>query len=119
MLDLRLDLSLLRNRGGPRSLEGMTQWLIVIGTILIGLPVLVWVSHRMLTTSHAEGTGGSGGSDAFGGMVDAFEPARARADADLESHNTMRQELPAPGDGPPPPQIIDGTSIRIRRPGNR
>ncbi|CAN5338641.1 hypothetical protein BH09ACT12_BH09ACT12_09250 [soil metagenome] len=94
----------------------MTQWLIVIGTIVIGLPVLVWISHRMLTTSHSDGTGGSGGSDAFGAIGDFFEPARARADADLESHNTMRQQLPAPGDDPGPPQIVDGTSIRIRRP---
>ncbi len=70
------------------------MWLLGSGAVLLGLPALVWVSHRMLTTSHAEGTGGSGGSDAFGGMVEAFEPARARADADLESHHTMRQQLP-------------------------
>ena len=97
----------------------MTSWLIGIGAVVIGLPVLVWLSHRMLRTSHAEGTGGSGGSDAFGAIVDVFEPARARADADLESHHTMRQQLPTPGDDPGPPQIIDGTSIRIRRPGPR
>ena len=95
----------------------MTMWLFGIGGVLLGLPILIWISHRMLSSSHADGTGGSGGSDAFGGMVDAFEPARARADADLESHNTMRQQLPAPGDDPGPPEIIDGTSIRIRRPG--
>ncbi|MAS55254.1 hypothetical protein [Nocardioides sp.] len=94
----------------------MTAWIVVIGTIVLGLPLLVWVSHRMLTTAHRDGTGGSGGSDAFGAIVDVFEPARARADADLESHKTMRQPLPAPGDDPGPPQIIDGTSIRIRRP---
>ncbi len=92
----------------------MVQWLIGIGVVLAALPVVVWASHHMLRTTHADGTGGSGGSDAFGGMVDAFEPARARADADLESHNTVRQDAPIPGKDPGS-TIKDG-HIRIRRP---
>ncbi|CAN5654461.1 hypothetical protein BH11ACT8_BH11ACT8_10510 [soil metagenome] len=94
----------------------MEQWLFGIAGVIVALPLVMWASHRMLTTTHAEGTGGSGGSDAFGGMVDAFEPARARAAADLESHNTLRQEAPTPGKDPGA-TIGDG-HIRIRRPGS-
>lgn len=95
----------------------MVQWLIGIGVVLLAIPVVVWASHRMLTTSHADGTGGSGGADAFGGLVDIFEPARARAAKDLESHNTLRQE--APDAGKDPGATIDQGHIRIKRPTDR
>lgn len=90
----------------------MQQWAIGIGAAVVALPILVWLSHRMLTTS---GDGGSGGADAFGAIVDVFEPARARADKDLESHNTMRQDTPTPGDDLGR-SFNEGRPIRIRRP---
>ncbi len=92
----------------------MVLWIAGIGAGLLAFPAVLWASHRMLTTTHADGTGGSGGSDPFGGLVEAFEPARARADADLQSHNTMRQDAPAPGKDPG--STIGEGHIRLRRP---
>ena len=92
----------------------MVQWLIGIGVVVLAIPVVVWASHRMLTTAHADGSAGSGGADAFGGLVDIFEPARARASRDLESHHTLRQEAPTPGKDPG--STIDQGHIRIKRP---
>ena len=59
------------------------------------LVLLAWAGHRMLTS--ADRVGG-GASDALGSFIDVFDPARARADRDLESKEHQGEVAPSPDD---------------------
>lgn len=74
---------------------------IVAGTLVLGLVVLV--GTRMLRDG--SGTGGAI-SDGLGNFIDVFDPARARADRDLESQKHRGEVAPSPDDD-------DDVSIRI------
>lgn len=88
-------------------------WVFVAAGLLVGL-LVVLAGHRMLTRG---GGGGGGTADALGSFIDVFDPARARADRDLESHKNMGEVLPSPDDDDHPRWSLDlgrGT-VRIPR----
>ncbi len=72
----------------------MTAWVFAAALLLVGV-LVVWAGHRMLRNG---GAASSGASDAFGNFIDVFDPARARADRDLESQKHMGEVLPSPDD---------------------
>jgi hypothetical protein len=81
------------------------------------LALLAWAGHRMLTSDRS---GGGGVSDALGNFIDVFDPARARADRDLESKEHQGEVAPTPDDDDPPARI-DTVRMRatVRRPRSR
>jgi hypothetical protein len=85
---------------------------VVAGALVLGL--LAWAGHRMLTTDRP---GGGGASDALGNFIDVFDPARARADRDLQSKDHQGEVAPSPDDEDPPVSI-DPVRMRatVRRP---
>ena len=72
----------------------MTVWVFAAALVVVGA-LIVWSGHRMLRNG---GAPSSGASDALGSFIDVFDPARARADRDLESHKNMGEVLPSPDD---------------------
>jgi hypothetical protein len=82
---------------GPYAVE-MTVAVFVGAGLLMGL-LVVWAGHRMLRNG---GAPSSGAADALGNFIDVFDPARARADRDLESHKNMGEVLPSPDDDDDP-----------------
>ena len=89
-------------------------WL-VVGIALALATALVLVSgHRMLT---GDAPRSSSLSDGLGGFIDVFDPARARADRDLESHKNRGEVLPSPDDQDRPVWKVDlqRNSVRIPR----
>ena len=85
---------------------------VVAGALVLVL--LAWAGHRMLTSDQPVG---SGASDALGSFIDVFDPARARADRDLESKEHQGEVAPSPDDEDPPVSI-DVVRMRatVRRP---
>jgi hypothetical protein len=86
--------------------------------VVAGATVLVllgWAGHRMLTSDRPPGGGGA--SDALGSFIDVFDPARARADRDLQSKDHQGEVAPSPDDEDPPVSI-DVVRMRatVRRP---
>ena len=83
----------------------------VAGLLLLGLVVLAG-THLL---RHHDGTG-SGSADALGNFIDVFDPARARADRDLDSREHQGEIVPSPGDDDRPVTVdlAKGTA-RIRR----
>ena len=78
------------------------------------LLLVVWAGHRMLR--NPAGTGG-GVADGMGVFVDAFDPARSRADRDLKSKDNETQVVPSPSDEDHPIQIDHAAmQVRVRRP---
>lgn len=77
----------------------MVVWVFTAAGSAVAVLVL-WAGHRMLTHrgAHASGT-----ADALGSFIDVFDPARARADRDLESRRHMGEVLPSPDDDPDHP----------------
>ena len=93
----------------------MTGLAIAAGALVV-LVLVVWAGHRMLTEEHT-GTS-SGGGGALGAFTDVFDPARSRAEHDLDSKEHQGELLPAPLDADLLPVTVDldsGTA-RIRRP---
>ena len=84
------------------------------GLLVVGL--VAWAGHRMLT---APGARSSGASDALGSFIDVFDPARARADRDLESQKNMGEVLPSPDDEDHPVWIVELLHNRVRIPRSR
>ena len=85
----------------------------VIATALV-LGLLAVAGHRMLTSEHRVG---GATSDALGSFIDVFDPARARADRDLQSKEHQGEVAPSPDDEDPPVRI-DTVRMRatVRRP---
>jgi hypothetical protein len=75
----------------------MAVWVFAAAAAVVGL-LVVWAGHRMVRNG---GTASSGAADALGNFIDVFDPARARADRDLESHKNMGEVLPSPDDDDP------------------
>jgi len=86
---------------------------VVAGAVVLAL--LAWAGHRMLTSERPPGSGGA--SDALGNFIDVFDPARARADRDLESKEHQGEVAPSPDDEDLP-VTIDTVRMRatVRRP---
>jgi len=85
---------------------------VVAGALVLGL--LAWAGHRMLTGERP--AGGGGASDALGNFIDVFDPARARADRDLESKEHQGEVAPSPDDEDLPVSIDPvRMTARVRR----
>jgi hypothetical protein len=85
---------------------------VVAGALVLGL--LAWAGHRMLTGERP--AGGSGASDALGSFIDVFDPARARADRDLQSKEHQGEVAPSPDDEDLPVSIDPvRMTARVRR----
>lgn len=87
---------------------------LVVVIAAVALSALVFAAgHRLLT---GQGPGGGGTADALGGFIDVFDPARARADRDLESHKNMGEVLPSPDDDHPRWSVdLQRGTVRIPR----
>jgi hypothetical protein len=72
---------------------------VLTAAVLLGGVLVVWAGHRMLTSGDGAS---SGAADMLGNFIDVFDPARAQADRDLESHKNMGEVLPSPDDDDDP-----------------
>lgn len=98
--------------------DGWQAWALGAVVFVLALVVLVWLSHRSLKASHRDGGASAGTADAFGGLIEAFQPGRAQADRDLQSAKHQGQQFPAPGGDDRPVRVdLDAGTIRINRPG--
>jgi hypothetical protein len=80
---------------------------------LLVLALVVWAGHRMVT-EHRDGTGGA--ADALGNFIDVFDPARARADRDLDSKEHQGEVIPSPDDDDLPVRVdLDSGTARVKR----
>jgi len=85
---------------------------VVVGALVLGL--LAWAGHRMLTGERP--ASGGGASDALGNFIDVFDPARARADRDLQSKEHQGEVAPSPDDEDLPVSIDPvRMTARVRR----
>ena len=81
--------------------------------LLLGL--VFWAGHRMLTEQR-DGTS-SMTAGALGSFIDVFDPARARADEDLQSKEHQGDVLPSPDEADLPVRVdLDKGTARIRKP---
>jgi hypothetical protein len=91
---------------------GVTLLVFGVAGVLL-LVLVVAAGTRMLR--HHDGTG-SGASDALGSFIDVFDPARARADRDLESREHQGEVIPSPGDDDRPVAVdLSKGTARVRR----
>jgi len=82
------------------------------GLLVLGL--VVWSGHRMVTERRTGGSAGTAG--ALGNFIDVFDPARARADRDLDSQEHQGEVVPSPDDADLPVRVdLDSGTARIRR----
>lgn len=86
---------------------------VVVGVLVLGLVVLA--GTKMLR----EGSGsGSVISDGLGNFIDVFDPARARADRDIESQKHRGEIMPSPDDDDDVALKLDldANTAQVRRP---
>ncbi len=82
------------------------------GLLVLGL--VAWAGHRMLTGHRGGATSATGG--ALGNFIDVFDPARARADLDLDSKEHQGEVLPSPDDHDLPVRVdLESRRARISR----
>jgi len=82
------------------------------GLLVLGL--VLWAGHRMLLERRSGASSAAGG--ALGNFIDVFEPARARADRDLDSKEHQGEVLPSPDDADLPVRVdLDSGTARVRR----
>lgn len=82
-----------------------------VGLVLLVLVVLA--GHRTLRRG---GPSGSGIADGLGSFIDVFDPARARADRDLESHDNQGTVTPDPDEDDRPVRVDLAAGVaRVRR----
>jgi len=88
---------------------------------LLVLCLVMWAGHRMLTERRSGASSATGG--ALGNFIDVFDPARARADLDLDSKEHQGEVLPSPDDYDLPVKVdLESGRARISRsapPGRR
>ena len=81
---------------------------------LLVLALVLWSGHRMVTERRSGASSGAGG--ALGNFIDVFDPARARADRDLDSKEHQGDVLPSPDDHDLPVTVdLDSGTARIKR----
>jgi len=86
---------------------------VAAAVLLAGGALVVWAGTRMINTA---GESGAGAGVAFGAAFEAFDPARARADEDLESRRQMGEVLPTPDPEHPVWKVdLQGNQVRIPR----
>ena len=82
------------------------------GLLVLGL--VLWAGHRMLMERRSGSSSATAG--ALGNFIDVFDPARARADRDLDSKEHQGEVLPSPDDGDLPVRVdLDSGKARVRR----
>ena len=89
----------------------MTVLWITCAVLVLLTGLLARVGHRMLTSGEGRS---SGAADALGNFIDVFDPARARADRDLESRRHAGDVLPSPDDDDDRPVHVDLRTNRAR-----
>jgi hypothetical protein len=91
---------------------------LVMGTAgLLVLALVLWSGHRMVTERRSGSSSAAGG--ALGSFIDVFDPARARADRDLDSKEHQGEIVPSPDDLDLPVRVdLDAGTARIRAPGS-
>ncbi|WP_436699214.1 hypothetical protein [Nocardioides sp. BYT-33-1] len=81
-----------------------------------GLALLVLVVLAGNRTLRRGGPTGTGMADGMGNFIDVFDPARARADRDLRSHDDQGVVTPNPDDDDRPVRVDLGKGVvRVRR----
>lgn len=92
----------------------------MVGVIVFGaaallvLGLVAWAGHRMLSAERDEGTASM--ADGLGNFIDVFDPARARADRDLQSQKHSGTVTRTPDDDPPISVDLDAGRAVVRRP---
>lgn len=83
-----------------------------VAVLLLGLVILA--GTRTLRSDHPVS---SGMADGLGNFIDVFDPARARADRDLKSHDNQGAVTPNPDDDDRPVRVdLDSGIAMIRKP---
>jgi hypothetical protein len=90
----------------------MTMVFGLVGVLVLGL-VVVAAAHRLLRPGRRT----SGMADSLGNSIDVFDPARARADRDLKSHDNQGAVIANPDgdDKPVEVDLVKGTARITRR----
>jgi hypothetical protein len=84
------------------------------GAGLLVLGLVLWSGHRMLNERRSGGSSATGG--ALGNFIDVFDPARARADRDLDSKEHQGELMPSPDEHDLPVTVdLESGTARIRR----
>jgi len=82
------------------------------GLLVLGL--VLWSGHRMVTERRDGVSSATGG--ALGNFIDVFDPARARADRDLDSKEHQGEVIPSPDDADLPVRVdLDSGTARVKR----
>ncbi len=84
---------------------------VAVGLLLLALVVVA--GNRVLRSDNPVS---SGMADGLGNFIDVFDPARARADRDLKSHDNQGVVTPNPDDDDRPVRIdLDSGVAKVRR----
>ncbi|MFN8190436.1 MAG: hypothetical protein U0R78_08340 [Nocardioidaceae bacterium] len=86
----------------------MKATLIVLGIGILVAAVLVPLLSGWLRSPGARAGASSGTADALGSFIDVFDPARARADRDLQEHHNAGPVTRTPDDEDDPVRLIPG-----------
>lgn len=87
----------------------------VAGGLVLGLLLVAWLGTRMLRSGDTVSSGASG---MFGNLIDVFDPARGRADRDIQEdeHKTEVTPTPAPHERPMRVDLRTGRATVRRTP---
>jgi hypothetical protein len=91
----------------------MTTLAVFLGAGLALLLLVVLAGHRTLRRDRSAS---SRVADGLGNFIDVFDPARARADRDLMSHDHQGVVTPDPDEDDRPVQVDLGSGVaKVRR----
>lgn len=92
----------------------MTTVAVFAGVGVLLLVLVVVAGNRVL---RSDSPVSSGMADGLGNFIDVFDPARARADRDLKSHDNQGVVTPDPDDDDRPVRVdLDAGVAKVRRP---
>jgi hypothetical protein len=81
---------------------------------LLVLGLVLWAGHRMVSERRSGTSTATAG--ALGNFIDVFDPARARAERDLDSREHQGEALPSPDDADLPVRVdLESGTARIRK----
>ncbi len=88
---------------------------LVFGAVaLLVLGLVLRAGHRMVSERRSGTTTATAG--ALGNFIDVFDPARARAERDLDSREHQGEALPSPDDDDLPVRVdLESGTARIRK----
>ena len=86
---------------------------VFLGAGMLLLALVVFAGNRVL---RSDSPVSSGMADGLGSFIDVFDPARARADRDLKSHENQGAVTPNPDDDDRPVRVdLDRGVAKVRR----